>query len=103
MRRRGLALLLALAATLALGTAGARAEGIVPAEGEWSGITTAGKTLGFTVREGRITGLHFGFNAAGLCGSGEAIEDDGATPELSPLPSRSGSAVPTITRCGRDT
>jgi len=72
--------------TLWVGVAGARgqgvppATGVVPAEGEWLGVTSGGYPVGFTVSGGQITRLHFGFNAAGLCGVGEATESGAAFP-----------------------
>jgi hypothetical protein len=82
MPRRAGAILVAALALLVLlvGAGGARAEGVppatgaVPAEGEWLGVTSGGLPVGFTVGGGGISNLHFGFNAAGLCGVGEATE-----------------------------
>jgi hypothetical protein len=85
------ALLLFATLALALGVTGARAQGVppavgaVPAEGEWLGVSTGGHPVGFTVSGGQITNLHFGFNAAGLCGVGEATEANSLSrPELDP-------------------
>lgn len=72
--------------TLWVGVAGGRgqgvppATGVAPAEGEWLGVTTGGYPVGFTVSGGQITKLHFGFNAAGLCGVGEATESGALSP-----------------------
>lgn len=71
---------------LAVGVAGARAQGVppalgaVPAEGEWLGVTSGGLPVGFIVSGGRIANLHFGFNAEGLCGVGEATEANALDP-----------------------
>jgi hypothetical protein len=71
-----------LALALGAGVSGARAQGVppalgvVPAEGGWLGVTSGGYPVGFTVSGGQVTDLHFGFNAAGLCGVGEATESN---------------------------
>jgi hypothetical protein len=98
VRPRRLALTLAAGApllfailVLGFGVAGARAQGVppalgvAPAEGEWLGVSGEGHPVGFTVSGGQITNLHFGFNAAGLCGVGEATEANSlSSPELEP-------------------
>ncbi|MFT3863189.1 MAG: hypothetical protein QM729_02880 [Solirubrobacterales bacterium] len=88
MRRRRPHLTAALVAILALafGVAGARgqgvppATGVVPAEGEWLGAVNGGFTMGFMVSGGQITKLHFGNNAGGSCGAGEATEENAPFP-----------------------
>jgi hypothetical protein len=72
MRIRTLAMALAATAVsvvvLAGGIGGARAEAIVPVEGQWTGITSVGLPVGFRVEGGNVVDAHFGFNW-GECGS----------------------------------
>ena len=49
----------------------ASAAGIVPTEGDWRGETSAGLPVHFTVENGRVTDLGFGFRW-GFCGGFEA-------------------------------
>jgi hypothetical protein len=80
-RRRTLVVAALALLTLALGAAGARGQGVppatgaLPADGEWLGVTNGGYTMGFTVAGGQITKLHFGIDAGGSCGAGEATEE----------------------------
>lgn len=81
---RTAALLAALACSLA-GAAGARAaKGVVPAEGEWLGITTGGLPVSFTVAGGRVSDVHFSFEW-GSCGRYEATGERPASARIDPV------------------
>jgi hypothetical protein len=66
---------LAAAVTLAWALIGApspaRAEGVTPVEGPWTGITSVGLPVHFTVEGGNVVDVHWGFHY-GECGNDES-------------------------------
>lgn len=69
--RRLAALICALSLALTVGSAGAGAEGIAPAEGKWSALTSAGLPVSFEVKAGQIVNPRFKFHW-GFCGNFES-------------------------------
>lgn len=67
--------LLAAVALLSIsgGVGDARAEGVVPVEGIWSGATGAGLPVSFEVKEGQVVNARFSFRW-GFCESFESAE-----------------------------
>jgi hypothetical protein len=68
MRRRPLIALTAALVALAIGTTGARAEGVVPVEGPWQATTSAGLPVTFEVAAGEVRYPTFHFKW-GFCGT----------------------------------
>ncbi len=90
----------ALAATLAccLLAAGARADkGVVPAEGQWLGITNAGLPVSFAVAGGRVGDIHFAVEW-GPCGRHDFTGLGPASPEIDSVIERWWSINPGLER-----
>jgi hypothetical protein len=86
-RLRALAVAALALMALAIGVAGARgqgvppATGVVPAEGEWLGVTSAGLPVGFRLSGGQVTQLQFG-TRWGECGTYQVKESETQPPPV---------------------
>ncbi len=67
---RGIAALVC-ALSLSCGTSSARAEAVVPVEGSWRAMTSAGLPISFEVKEGQVVDARFKFRW-GFCGTFES-------------------------------